>query len=82
MKKSKIEPVAVSIGKAYTFNEVMDRIQRDLDAEAKKVAGMTPEQLVEYQKECAIQEAKREEILKGLRGTPGFTEIRFAKNTK
>jgi hypothetical protein len=72
--KAKAQPVA--IGKAYTFAEVLAEMQAKADAENKRRAAMTPEQLAEQLKKDEENEKKVQKILAQL-GPGGPVRIKL-----
>lgn len=77
MKTSKPAPRPVVIGKARTFAEVLAEGQRRIAEEERKVAAMTPAERQAYEADQAKKRAEVEELLKKLRGGPGFMEIKY-----
>lgn len=62
--------------KALTIHDVIRQAKEYHDAEVAKIAAMTPEQKQAYEQEQQKKALEVEEILKQLRGKPGFMEIR------
>lgn len=75
MKKPAPRPTVVGI--AHTFDEVLAEGKRRIAEEEAKVASMSPEEREAYEKDQAKRRAEAEEILKKLRGSPGFMEIKY-----
>lgn len=62
--------------KALTIHDVIRQAKEYHDAEVAKIAAMTPEEQKAYLEKRKKDMEAAEQILKQLRGTPGFMEIK------